>query len=55
MKLVGWSITEPGMYPIAACSLRLRPFFISDSPLTADIVGDHGRSHSWSLNDSASR
>lgn len=25
MKLVIWSIVEPGMYIVAACSLKLRP------------------------------
>ncbi|KAF2017908.1 integral membrane protein [Aaosphaeria arxii CBS 175.79] len=28
VKLVGWSIVEPGMYLIAACSVRFRPVMI---------------------------
>jgi hypothetical protein len=29
VKLVGWSIAEPGMYLVAACSLKFRPVFVA--------------------------
>ncbi|KAF2463872.1 uncharacterized protein BDR25DRAFT_297318 [Lindgomyces ingoldianus] len=29
VKLVGWSIIEPGMYLVAACSLKFRPVFVA--------------------------
>jgi hypothetical protein len=28
VKLVGWSVAEPGLYLLAACGLKFRPAFI---------------------------